>query len=523
MPPRRRNILFVTTDQQRWDSLGCNGGAIARTPAVDGLAAAGIRYERPHVQNVVCMPSRATMVTGQHVRSHGVTGNGVVLPVDHPTVVHALHDAGYRTGLVGKSHYEPLLDLGHRWRQNRMSWTGSTGPWRGFDRVELASHSPLPSTHYGQWLLRHHPRDLLGFGMVLTGKRGGDTAAPEVATNPIATERYHSAWVADRALAFLRDAGDAPWFLWASFPDPHHPWDPPARERARVPWRDLDLPPNHPGSPARARELLATKPRHWLDWYEGRFHNPEGGPVRFVPSQLTDDQVREINALIHVENELIDDALARILAGLRDAGVDADTDIFFTSDHGELQGDFGLMFKGPYHVDALLRVPLVWRPAPSAGIAAAVVPEPVGLVDLAPTFCAIAGIPPLPTFEGAALPTAPGSGRRRVLTEFDSQFREVGMHLRTMFTGRHLVTVYRRSTTDRGGRFPVLELFWPKGDIPRYDGTEGELYDVVDDPQQRRNLWHDPAARGLRAELVEELAAALPAGRATPLPVSAPT
>ena len=81
-----RKILFVTTDQQRYDTLGCNGGGVARTPVVDGLAAAGIRYERAIPQSVVCMPSRSTMLTGQYPSTHGVWMNGVPLPVDAPSV-----------------------------------------------------------------------------------------------------------------------------------------------------------------------------------------------------------------------------------------------------------------------------------------------------------------------------------------------------------------------------------------------------------------------------------------------------
>ena len=93
----------------------------------------------------------------------------------------------------------------------------------------------------------------------------------------------------------------------------------------------------------------------------------EGGPNKFVPCKMTDDQVREVTALVHVENELIDEALGRVLGRIEERGWGADTDVMFTTDHGELQGDFGLLFKGPYHVDALMRVPLIWRPAPSAG------------------------------------------------------------------------------------------------------------------------------------------------------------
>ena len=75
-----RKILFITTDQQRYDSLGCNGGRIARTPVVDGLAARSINYHRAHNQNVVCMPARSTMITGQYVRTHGVFSNGAARP-----------------------------------------------------------------------------------------------------------------------------------------------------------------------------------------------------------------------------------------------------------------------------------------------------------------------------------------------------------------------------------------------------------------------------------------------------------
>ena len=121
-----RKILFVTTDQQRYDTLGCNGGSIARTPVVDGLAASGIRYERAAPSSVVCMPSRATMITGQHVRRHGVWMNGVPLPVDAPSIAQVLHDAGYRTALVGKPHFEPFLDPFGRFAENRLGSATAT-------------------------------------------------------------------------------------------------------------------------------------------------------------------------------------------------------------------------------------------------------------------------------------------------------------------------------------------------------------------------------------------------------------
>lgn len=523
----RRNILFITTDQQRFDSLGVNGGAVARTPTLDALARAGLNYRRSMVPNVVCMPSRASMITGQYPRTHGVISNGVALPANAPSIAqHLRRAAGYRTALIGKAHFDPHLDPRLQFYENRCASLRETGPWFGFEHVELATHGPMGGHHYATWLWDHHPEAVAGFAGVLTGLGGGDTGAPEVAHNPVPKGLYHTDWVADRTIQWIESLrGDTPWFAWMSFPDPHHPYDPPYDDvRARIDHRALALPPGHPGSRARAEQLLSNRPRHWLDWYRGRYRNPEGGPVAFVPERLTDAQVREVNAMIHVENELVDDACGRVLCRLAARGLDANTDVIFTSDHGELQGDLGLMFKGPYHVDALMRVPFIWRPAPAAKVPAATIDEPVSHVDLAPTFCAIAGIEPPAWIEGRALPMARGSDRERAITTFDSQFAAVGMHLRTIYRDGHICTLYEPSTKDRGGAFKLYWSVWGAGSrVPDYDGSEGELYDCNDDPYQWHNHWSDPSRRRLRDELLDDLRRHLPPERTPPLPVAAPT
>src|SRR4029079_2211800 len=120
-----RKILYITTDQQRYDALGCNGGTIARTPVVDGLAADGVRYERAYNQNTVCMPARSTMLTGQYPHTHGVVANGVPLPVDAPSIAAYLREAaGYRTALLGKAHFEPGIDVNRQWAENYMADRG---------------------------------------------------------------------------------------------------------------------------------------------------------------------------------------------------------------------------------------------------------------------------------------------------------------------------------------------------------------------------------------------------------------
>jgi arylsulfatase A-like enzyme len=303
-----------------------------------------------------------------------------------------------------------------------------------------------------------------------------------------------------------------------SFPDPHHPWDPPQSEVHRVAAADLDLPAGFPTGKAEIERILDGRPAHWRRWWEDGLVANYEAPPGWVPATLTADQVREVNARVHVENELIDEAVGRILRRIDERGWGDDTDVLFTTDHGELQGDFGLLFKGPYHVDALMRLPLIWRPAPSVGGAddagagppagsdagagpgepvgrGVHVEAPVGLVDLAPTFCAIAGVAVPGWMDGAPLPRSAAEARtqrrQRVLTEWDSRHPSgVEMHLQTIHRDGLTCTRYEPGTL--------------------HDGTEGELYDHADDPLQRVNRWDDPAYRARRDDLLADLADHLP-------------
>ena len=491
-----RKILFITTDQQRYDTLGCNGGTLSRTPVIDGLAAQGHRYERAHPQSVVCMPSRSTIITGQCPSTHGVWMNGVALPGDAPSVAMVLHDAGYRTALIGKPHFEPFLDPFARFAENTFARDGLVDLHRGFEHFEAATHGAQGPLHYARWLAANHPEAVGMFYPVLDGSLevnalgGGDTGAPQAWDNPIPKEWYHTDWVADRTISWLSSlAVDDDWFCWMSFPDPHHPWDPPSSELSRVNWRDVALPAGYIESPAEREAVLDAKPRHWRAWYDGRQVTNYEAPYSWVPAALTPDQLREVNARNAVECELIDEAMGRVVDAITARGWGDDVDIIFTTDHGELQGDFGLLFKGPYHVDGLMRLPLIWRPAPSSGAAPSAVTRPVGLVDLAPTFCHIAGLAAPEWMEGKALPVddldADARGFERVLTEWDSVLFGVGVHLRTITRDGWVCSTYQPGHS--------------------HDGSEGELYDLTHDPLQQVNRWNDPSLASLQSDLLADL------------------
>ncbi len=493
-----RNILLITTDQMRFDALGCNGGQVARTPVIDQLAERGINYTRAHNQNVVCMPARATIITGQHVATHGVWMNGVSLPEEQTTIADWLKQHGYKTALLGKAHFEPWLGDPDDFFENRMAREHSTGPHRGFDHMELANHFFEGHSHYDRWMTDQHPDYKARFYPMVTDKGqntvgSGGTNACQVWPMDVPTALYHTDWVADRTLSWLKSLqDDDSWFCWMSFPDPHHPWDVPAAELSRINWRDVPLPSLYCDTDAERRALLADKPKHWLGYYEGSLWTNLESPREFVPAEMTPDQVREINAMTHIENELIDEACGRVISWLEAKGWLANTDIFFTTDHGEFQGDFGLLFKGPYHVDALMRLPFIWRPAELNK--PATVSAPVGHLDLAATFCEVAGIGTPDYVEGKPLPKSDeeAEDREYVLTEWDSEHGPVDMHLKSIYRkDGWLCTAYEKSAV--------------------YEGSEGELYNLQADPEQRDNLWQKETA--VRDELVAQLYDALPPAR----------
>lgn len=493
-----RKILFITTDMHRMDGVGCFGSKYSKTPVLDKLAEEGIQYWRAYNQNPLCMPSRSTMITGQYTRTHGSWNNGISLVHESPTVGHELHDQGYRTAVIGKQHWEPYSSKHSL--EAPLGIENNYGPIRGFEHVVVVGHDLIPETgHYTQFLKNNYPQYLDSFYNLLNVPKnpgehstmnvegGGDTGAPFVQENDIPRELYHTDWVADHVMKYLDSLDDEEdWFVWMSFPDPHHPYDPPSSEDHRVDWHDIEVGELYGESEEQRMEWLRQKPAHWEWWYTGEkfvsFEALEGYSYRDL---INEDRVKELNAKIAIENELIDEAIGRVLMHLEDKGWMDDTDVLFTPDHGGMDGDNGLMLIGPALIDALCRMPLIWKPAQNANIPAAEVQAPVGLMDLAPTFCQIAGREVPEWMEGRPLPTseddAASQGRESIITQYEGHTPEVSIIMNGVYADGMYCTAYERTMT--------------------YEGTEGELYDLNDDPRQRVNLWDDPARQAVRDEM----------------------
>jgi len=497
-----KRILLITTDMQRRDTLGCCGSETAQTPVIDSLARDGIQYMRAYNQNPLCMPSRSTMLTGMYTRHHGSWNNGIALPHDSPSVAQELREHDFRTALIGKPHFEPFSSA--KSMESHLGVEHSFGPARGFEFMLVASHDLIPKTgHYTQWLMRHHPEylseyyDLLniptkpGEHSTMNVTPGGDTGCIFVKHNHIPREFYHTDWLTNnciRYMDFLADEED--WFIWLSYPDPHHPYDPPASELHRADWRDYPYPEGFGKSDEERLKWLERKPAHYKWWYTGeKFVSFECIEDFTYEGALTADNVRELRATIDIENALIDEGIGKVLKHLEEKGWLDDTDVFFTPDHGAWDGEYGLMLIGPSTCDDICRLPLIWKPAKSSKVPATEVEAPVGLLDLAPTWCDLAGIDVPEWMDGRPLPKsekeAEKQKREAVFTQYEGHTPECSIIMNSIYADGKVCVQYLPTFT--------------------YEGTEGEFYDLKEDPTQRVNLWDDPAVQADKQEMIDAI------------------
>lgn len=434
------NILLITTDQQRYDTLGITGNAQIQTPHLDTVAQSGALFEHAYIQNPVCIPSRACLQTGRYTHQHGVCYMEPEiditpgLPEWELTFMEHLQMAGYRTGATGKMHMMPQKGLhyerltggkGQRWTQAE---GGPLGP------------GPLGPT-YASWLEAQHPG---GYDALYAQRNRPEYKAQMGAIEHILPlEEYVDYWIAEEALEFLSFPGSKPFFLWCSFCGPHGPVDPPKPYTQIYPFDEMPLPKqrtDHPvtspkGNPTCRWQDNETLIRRWMSYYWGLV-------------------------------TLIDDQVGRLLKHLDERGLRDNTLIAFVSDHGEMAGDYNLFGKGNFY-EEVIRVPLIIVP-PGGNAALTQIPGLVETTDLAATFLDYAGIDIPPQMAAQSLrPILEGTGATRdaVLCE----------HM----TGNPT----KKSKCIRTERYKYIFSGM---------GNPSEFYDLQEDPDELHNLYNDP-------------------------------
>ena len=466
----RPNILWICSDQQRFDTLGCCGNPWVATPNLDRLAAGGTRFDLAFSQSPVCTPSRAAFLTGRYPRTCRGRQNGADLPGTETLVTKMLADAGYVCGLSGKLHLCAAnpSQLGDHEIEPRMDDGYSTFHWSHHSGGMGQAHN-----EYHDWLAAKgakwhwEPCDLskhIAYGM--TG------------------ELSQAAWCAEKACDFIQDRtrDGQPWLFSVNMFDPHPAFDAPREyvERYLARLDHIPLPNYTPGE-------LDDKPL----WQ--RYDAERGGygeRNHYTWDQMSETDHRLVRASYWAMCDLIDEHVGRMIETLERTGQRDNTVVIYTSDHGEMLGDHGIYMKGPFFYDCAVRVPLIvsWP----GHVEARTSPALVELLDLPQTVLDAAGLPHHPGMQGKSLwPLLAGEGpgdehRPDVYCEFynacdghNGSF-ELPAMTTMVRTLRHKLTVAHGHST-------------------------GELYDLEADPSETRNLWGDPAYAALKADMLVRL------------------
>lgn len=450
-----------------------------RTPHLDALGRDGIVFDRAYTTHPTCTPARSSILAGQYASRHGAYTIGTTLPETCMKFTDHLSSAGYKIYAVGKMHFQPVSTEG-RFEStpkilDEQFWREFDGPYYGFQWTRLlnrhATESLACRMRYGVWL-KDHGLTEADFKRYFHGQTG---------RWDLPRNLHSSVFVADYAIEAIRrhKTGDTPFFLWASFPDPHSPHAVPA------PYDDMFDPGKIWYLGVRDDEF-DNRPPIYKQLYE---HGPRGLPFsdRFgVPSCAPSPAAeagrwRKEAAIHHGMVALMDEEIGRVVKTLKENNLYENTLIVFTSDLGDYLGNHGFHSKGFPAFEEVYNVPFVVKNPGgkgSGGRSQAL----VGTVDLAPTFLGAAGVPIPREMQGMSECGVFSGAEPRARNSFliENRAVEKGFYQKMMVTDRYKLVAYM-------------------------DQEYGELYDLKNDPNQYGNLWGSAAHRELQRSLLAQI------------------
>lgn len=343
---KQPNIILITTDQQRFDTIGELAPKWMRTPHMDYLAKKGLYFKNAYTENPICVPARVSIMLGQNSLNHGMVNNKKSSDVikEQITLPLALQKLGYQTCAIGKMHFYP-----ERARH-------------GFEEMIL------PADYY-RWMMKSgHPEQPMRHGL------GQNEIHPTLATVPESLTLTN--WLADQCVEYLlhRKDPNKPYFLWCSFSKPHPPLDPP--EPYYSMYKNKDIP-----KPVKGDWLKNNLPPAFRRFQIKNSHD-------LINEDITLDARSAYYGLI----TQVDYNMGRIFGALQDEEKLNETIILFTSDHGDYLGDhnaFNKVFfnEGSAHIPFILKLPDSWGLENQGKI----LEEPITHADILPTLVACAG------------------------------------------------------------------------------------------------------------------------------------
>lgn len=512
---KKPNFLFIITDQHRADHLGCYGHPILKTPHIDAIAKRGRKFEKFYVSCAICQPNRSTLMTGRMPSLHGVRHNGVPLDKRFTTFVDLLRKQGYQTALIGKSHLmnmtsseprygKPPLDpnktplpsglqsafsVDHNEafydQEHPKNWGENSNfkvkvPFYGFEHIDLQTgHGDEVGGDYVRWLERRHANseNLKGPENSLSH----NYKASQAWRTSIPEELYPTAYITEKSIEYLEQysatQNEKPFFMMMSYPDPHHPFTPPGKYWNMYKPEDMPLP--------NSFYTNRTPPPNVAWAHERRETGTQITNSQGLFAAADEQEVREVMALTCGMISMIDDSIGQVVRKLESLGIEQETVIIFTSDHGDLLGDHQLILKGPIHYNGLIRVPFIWADT-SDKATPGTTDALSGTLDIAQTILDRASLEPYYGIQGRSLlPEIDGAndqGPGSVLIEQEDQREYFGLpapiRLRTLVTQKYRMTIYH--------------------------GNEwGEIYDLEEDPDEINNLWNDSEKHDVKTQLLE--------------------
>jgi choline-sulfatase len=470
MTDRLPNIVVLMSDQHRGDVLGCAGAAGVLTPHLDALAREGVRFSRVTCQGPLCMPARASFLTERYVRDHGVYTNWAEVDAQSPTYLHALRESGYRTTMLGKAHLyrdeaheaRHVDDLAPRLRALGFDEVMETG-----DKFSGAMPNRYTDMLAARGLLdayRRHIADRSYQGENESGV-GATKRVPmwDSTPMPLPLDAYIDTWHGAAAAAWIESHAsvqEQPFFLFVGFPGPHDPWDAPQEAVDRYAAVDVEMPASTRRPDVETAGNYGRLLRAFLDLSD--------------TTTMTDDAIRGMRRAYSADVSVIDDAVGRIVGALAATDRLDDTWVLYTSDHGEMGGNHGMMSKCVFYEPAV-RVPLIVRPP--RGCDARVVDALVEHLDVPATLRDI----------GSA-PDVAGSDGRSLRGYVDDR--------------RDAAPVTREVSVSENWGFASFATERHKLVVDEDTGTPCQLFDLAADPHEDDNRVADPECAATVDELM---------------------
>ena len=435
----RPNVLLILTDQHNRRALGCMGNERIRTPNLDRLAAGGILFRRAYCTTPLCAPSRYSLLTGLYATEVGVLRNEYSPRADMNYLAESMQAAGYFTGSVGKLHFVPRDDA------------------QGFDEVYHHEFFVSQSwSHYYPWFEREmEARGLLeGFKEWARKRNKSKDMDGLVQINPMPDDLTPEAWTSLVALKMMKRAREQgkPFFIHASYFPPHHPYAPVQEHLDRYGEEELPLPPSFEAG--KAPPAFAF------------------GPAEF----------ERILRHYYAFTTQVDHHIGTLLAGLEELGLEDETLVVMTSDHGDMMGEFQRLGKGQVQ-EGSIGVPLIVR-YPHRWSGGRVVELPVSQIDLMPTVLDLAGVEAPPGLRGESL-----------IPFLDGRVDELDREVYVLDVREAPFTL-----------LAVIEGDWKLGRTRHGQfRTTPSLVNLREDPHELENRFGDPEVAGVRERLEEKL------------------